>query len=194
MIAYFVVLSMAPIFKLNNPKKVIPIAFAAVMIGLIGTPIITFLSNHFSEGSYSRYFSSGRSNVTIVREIGSGYGIILRYFIYVVSFITISYVMRKRSKSEKAVFYTFFIMLIGFDAFSIKSRVFMRFKYLFWVAYLIPFYFYKKMSGKNEDVLYIQLFGALAIIGYAVAFRYQSEFNINGDIPYNTYLNLAMVK
>ena len=194
MIAYFVVLFIAPLLKLYNPKKVVPIAFAAIMVGIIGTPIINFLTNHFSEGSYSRYFTSGSSNVTIVREIGSGLGIILRYFIYVVSFITISYVLRKRSDKEKAIFYTLFIMMIGFDAFSIKSRVFLRFKYLFWVSYLIPFYFYKKMSGKNETVLFIQLFGALAIIGYAVAFRYRSEFNINGDIPYTAYLSLAFFK
>lgn len=193
LIIYIMVLFLVPFLNINNCKKAIPLALFAALIGLKGTPFLIFLTNHLANGSYSRYFTGGQgTGILAIREVKSGLGIILRYIIYVTTFIVFSIFLKKRSDREKSVFNTLFIAMIGFDAFAINSRVFLRVKFLFLISYLIPFFSYKKMSSKSDTLYFIQVFGALAIIGYAVAFRYQSEFYAWSNVPYNTYLNLSL--
>lgn len=191
LVIYFLVLFASPFLNINTLKKAIPIASISALIGLKGAPLLAILTSIFANGSYSRYFIGGKgSGITAVREVNSGLGIILRYFIYIITFVAFSIYLKKRSDREKNVYYLLYTAMIGFDAFAINSRVFLRLKFLFLISYLIPFFSYKRMSGKNDFVLVIQLFGALALIGYAVAFRYQSEFYAWSNVPYNTYLNL----
>lgn len=186
LIIYFSVVIIGVIFLADTKKTTVLLA-CALALGLMGGPILNYISRIFANGQYHRYFASGSSSVIFTkRQTNSGLGVILRYFIYTVSFILITDLMKKRSRQEKSISNWMFIAMIGSDVVSLSSEIFLRIKFLFWIVYILPF-FHVERTEKNAKVdLMIQLSCSTLLVLYEFLFRFRNELFAWKDIPYTS--------
>lgn len=185
-VLYYALLLLCYFVRLDT-KKVLPVIFVVLAVGFIATPILNFLISHFSEGSYNRYFSGGSSSAILQkRQTGSGLGMLLRYGIYCVSFLLITSHLKKRSDNERTAFNLMFVAIIGFDALSLSSQIFLRLKFIFLAAYLIPLFYHTKFSKRNKDKFYFQTACFVVILLYGIFFRFRNEMIVWENIPYKS--------
>jgi len=184
LILYFLVIIVSTVIYIDT-KAAVVITLGVAFICLKATPIINLVVRMFSEGEYDRYFSTGKGIIKM-RQTGSGLGLLLRYIVYIVSFILISNVLAKRSKQEKTAFHLMFAAMVGCDLISLKSEIFLRFKFLFFIMYIIPLFFYEKKGKKKDWDFIVQLGGIAFLLLYEFAFRYRNELSSWLDIPYRS--------
>ena len=186
LIVYFMVLVVSSVIYIDTIKA-IPMILATLVICLKATPILNIFINMFSDGEYERYFTGGGGAAVMqTRQSNSGLGILLRYFVYVVSFILISNLLAKRSKQEKTAFHLMFTAMVGCDAISLQSQIFLRFKFLFFIVYILPLFFMEQKGKKRDLDFIIQLGGFSFLLLYEFAFRYRNELYAWRDLPYTS--------
>lgn len=186
LIVYFLVVIVSAFIYIDTIKA-IPMIMVTMVICLKATPILNIFIKMFSGGEYDRYFTGGGGAAVMhTRSSNSGLGILLRYFVYIVSFILISNLLAKRSKQEKTVFHLMFTAMVGFDAISLQSQIFLRFKFLFFLVYIIPLFFMEKKENKRSWDFIVQTCGLSVLLLYEFGFRYRNELYAWLDLPYTS--------
>ena len=184
LVLYFLLLFSTRFFTLKT-RETIPLLLIVALIGFNSNAILEFVTNHFADGMYARYFEKGSVFFT-GRKLGSGLGVVLRYIIYVVSFAFISILLNKRTKQEKGFFNLMFLFLVGLDALSFHSEIFIRFKFLSYVVFFIPLFFLEKFSKRTRTAYYAQVCCSVILLLYLLLFKYYNDLNNWKDIPYQS--------
>ena len=184
-IIYLVVLFFSRFIHFDMKYTLFVSAAIMILFMLFRSTIVSHIQVLVDSTKYGRYFSAESTHNHKI-SISSGWGVCLRYFIYVCYLVTANILVKEKKTLE--TFNVFFIVLIVADLFAMNVEIMIRFKIMLFITLLIPLIDFKKIHA-HEVPSYILKLGLVTMpIAYLIVMKYENDIIGWKNVPYQTWL------